>query len=174
MAYAPIDDLKAHLKIDDDDTTDDLLLRDLLEAYTARMDVETGRNFEARTATRYYEADSLDGDTLRVNDLLTITTLTNGDSSGTTIPSTEYWLTPRNEGPPYDGIRLKSTSTYYWEVDVDYWISVAGTWGWSATPPADIAQACIDWAAWAYRAHCSTVPPASRWAASYPYGEPDL
>ncbi len=88
-------------------------------------------------------------------DLLTITTLTNGDDASTVIPNTEYWLTDanggRNYGPPYHGIRLKVDSTYSWEFDTDYWVSVLGTWGYSTTAPNDIVHACIRLAAYYYR-----------------------
>jgi|GEM_PF-668165 len=112
----------------------------------------TGKKFIPVTATRYYELDSVDGHELILGDWLvtTPTTVTNGDSSATVIPNTEYWLMDRNSGPPYYAIRLKADSDYYWEQDTDYWISVLGSWGWSTTPPPDIVQACIRWAAWLY------------------------
>ena len=41
---------------------------------------------------------------------------------------------------------------YTWEFDdSDDEISIAGTWGYSATPPADIAHACVRLAAFLYR-----------------------
>jgi hypothetical protein len=112
----------------------------------------TGLKFVPVTATRYYERDSVDGHTLNLGRwLLSVSVggLINGDSDATVIPDTEYWLVDRN-GPPYYGIRLKSDSDYYWEQDTDYWISVAGSWGWSATIPDDVQRALIRWASWLY------------------------
>ncbi len=50
---------------------------------------------------------------------------------------------------PYYAIELKSG--YSWEIDPDYEISVAGTWGYAATAPDDIVQAAVRWAAYCYR-----------------------
>jgi len=157
MAYATLEVLKAYLDIPADTVTDDTLLRDLLERASKAIDNHTGRRFSANTETHYFEMDDVDELILYVDDdLLTITTLTNGDSSGTTIASTEYWLIPRNFGPPYHGVRLKADSDYSWEQDTDYWISIAGTWGWSTTPPDDIVQACVRLGSYYY--HQKDVP----------------
>jgi len=149
MSYARLTEVKMDLGIDADSTADDVLLQAYLDEATKAIDTYTRRTFEAETDTRYYERHALDdsGFILEVDrDLLTITTLTNGDSSGTNIPNTEYWLVDadggRNLGPPYHGIRLKIDSTYSWEFDTDYWVTVIGTWGYSTTPPRDIVRAC--------------------------------
>ena len=152
MGYARLGALKSYLGIDDNTATHDVLLESLLERATTAIDNFTGRTFEAVTETRYFESDALDdnGETLIVDrDLLTVTTLTNGDDGATVIPSTEYWLVPRNSTPKH-GIRLKSDSLYQWEHDTDYWISVLGTWGYSADPPADVVHACIRLGAYYY------------------------
>ena len=148
MAYATLAQVKDYLDITSD--TDDVLLAYLITRAQTAVESYCQRVFEAATETRYFEWQHLDerGFILWVDrDLLTITTLTNGDSSGTAIPATEYWLCDgnggRNLGPPYHGIRLKVDSTYSWEFDTDYWVSVAGTWGYSATAPADVAHATI-------------------------------
>lgn len=140
--------------------TDDDLLEDLLDRVTARIEIETSRNFEAETKTNYYDSSAYSTEDHLLylsDDLLTITTLTNGDSDATEIPDTEYRLLPRNEGPPYWSIKLHSDSTYYWEWDTDGWVSVAGTWGYSATPPDDIVEACLEWTAYTYRLRDSQV-----------------
>jgi len=136
-------------------TWDDLL-DDLLDRITARFERETGRVFTATTETRYFESDALGSDSYTLymdRDLLTITAagLTNGDDDATAIGSDEYWLVPRNGNPKW-GIRLKADSDYSWEWDTDGWVSVAGTWGYMATPTADIVKATIEWAAYAFRA----------------------
>ena len=130
---------------------DDPLLESLVTAASRAIDTHCRRRFYALTTTRYYEMDSVDGYYLYLDDdLLTVTTLTNGDSDATVIANTEYWLWPRNESPPYWAIRLEANSDYYWECDTDYMISVAGTWGYASTTPADINQACIRYASYLY------------------------
>ena len=136
--------------VDISNRRDDPLLETLVEAASRAIDTYCNRRFYAATATRYYESDAVDGCYLHLDDdLLTITTLTNGDSSSTVIPNTEYWLWPRNE-TPYWAIRLEAGSTYAWEVDTDYMISVLGTWGWAAAAPDNIKHACIRYAAYLY------------------------
>ena len=137
----------------DDDTT---LLTNAISAAETYIESQKNREFEAATATRYYdksERDRWDSCLLNLysHDLLTVTTLTNGDSDSTTISSSDYWLVDRNLGPPYHGILLKTDITSYWEWDVDCWVSVAGTWGYSTTVPADVKQACTILAAFIYK-----------------------
>lgn len=92
------------------------------------------------------------GDTLLVDeDLLTVTTLTNGD--GTEISSADYVLVPRNVTPKI-GIQLLSSAS--WEQDVDSWISVEGTWGYSAVAPSDIVHATLRLAGYMYRQRDAT------------------
>jgi len=154
MAYISIASLKSYLGISA--TTDDALLSSCITRAQDAIDAYTGRWFEARTATRYYDdADILD-DTLYLDaDLLTVTTLSNGDSSATAITAAYYTLLPRN-ATPYFAIKLKSTHGG-WEFDSDCWASVAGTWGWAATAPDDVAQATLRMAAYMYRSKDSQV-----------------
>ena len=136
--------------------TDDSLLGDLLDRVTAKINAHTGREFTASaSATKYYgpeAVDTYDGRLLWMDhDLLTVTALLNGDSAATAITSSYYLLIDRNVGAPYYGIRLTSGDGYYWQFDEDCYVSVTGTWGYSATPPADIVDVCVEWAAYAYR-----------------------
>jgi len=154
MTYITLEDLRSHLDIDL--TSDNPLLQEAIEDAQSYIDSQTNRHFEAETDTRYYDRSARDRWDSRLlnlfnDDLLTITTLTNGDSSGTVIASTKYWLTPRNEGPPYHGILLKTDIADYWEWDTDYWVSVAGTWGYSTTVPDDIRRATAILASYLYR-----------------------
>jgi hypothetical protein len=160
MSYVTLEDLRGYLDIDV--TTDDYLLQEALESAESYIDDQTNRHFEAATDTRYYDASARDRWDRRLlnlfnDELLTITTLTNGDADSTAIAAANYWLVPRNEGPPYHGILLKTNIDDYWQWDTDYWVSVAGTWGYSATPPADIKQATLTLAAYLYRAKDSQV-----------------
>ena len=133
-------------------TDDGLLFRCLEQAFQG-AETYCSRKFEATTATRYYEIDAVDGQYLRLDDdLISVTTLSNGDSSSTTITSSYYWLWPQNSGPPYHSIRLKeATSTVYnWEQDTDYFITVTGSWGWGSAVPEDVQRAIIRWASYLY------------------------
>lgn len=81
-------------------------------------------------------------------DLLSIVTLTNGDSAGTVLTSTEYWLEPRNRAP-YEWIRLRSGKS--WVFDTDGEVSVNGIWGYSTAAPATVVQATLRLAEYHYR-----------------------
>ena len=131
---------------------DDPVLEGCINAASRAIDAYCSRRFYGATDTRYYEMDAVDGDYLRLDDdLISITTLSNGDDSSTTITSTYYWLWPRNSGPPYHSVRLKADqTTHTWEVDTDYFITITGSWGWATAAPDNIKQACIRFAAYMY------------------------
>jgi hypothetical protein len=151
--YARLSEFKAYKGLSASETTDDRLLESFLASATKAISTYCGRTFEARTQTRYFESDALDPFDRSLlwvdDDLLTVTGLTNGDSAATAITSSYYWLWPRNGGCFY-GIRLKSTATSGWQFDTDYFVTVTGTWGYSATPPDDVTQACLRWTAFLY------------------------
>jgi len=160
MAYAEVTELRDYLDISE--TTDDPLLGMAIGAAEQYIDAQTNRHFEAETDTRYYDRSALDPNDSRLlnlydDDLLSVTTLTNGDSSGTALASTDYWLVPRNEGPPYHGILLKTNIDDYWEFDTDYWVTIAGTWGYSTLVPDDIRRATLILASYFYRQKDSAV-----------------
>lgn len=153
MAYITLEDLRGELDIEG--TGDNPLLQEAIEDAAAYIDGATNRHFEAVTETRYYRSDAISDENefllLVDDDLLTVTTLTNGDSDSTVIPAADYWLHPRNLGPPYFGIRLKTNSTHSWEFDTDDWVEVAGTWGYATTCPDDIRRATLVLAAYFFR-----------------------
>jgi hypothetical protein len=109
--------------------TDDALLKSKILA--AIRDLEgpkgLGRWIEPRMATRYYQDDAIMGDgRLSVGeDLLAVTTLTNGDAVA--IAAASYWLEPRNVTPHW-WIHLKSSYAWNWITDGE--ITLAGVWGW--------------------------------------------
>lgn len=149
MAYTTRALIKSRLGIGETTTHDTLIDNWILRA-SSLVDAETGRSFEATTATKYFTPLkqtfgghlSEDGRTLLLapHDLLTITTLTNGDSA--VISSSEYVLLPPNIAPYY-GIRLKLTSTINWTytTNPENAISIAGTWGYAATAPNGVIEA---------------------------------
>ena len=141
--YATLAEVKAYLTITSTNATDDSAIEDMVEMASRLIDAETHRTFYARTETHYFDCPS-SRSLYMDDDLLTITTLTNGD--GVEIPDTEYNTFPLNKSPKSE-IRLKQSSTYYWNTDGDSntegVIPVAGTWGYSATAPDNIKHACI-------------------------------
>lgn len=146
MAYATIAELKSYLGITEG--TDDTLLSNLLDRASAAIDAYTGRSFEASYGTRYYNSDAVDGDVLTLDgDLYSASSITNGEDQSIT----EYWLLPRNAGPPYFQIKLKEASDYSWSFDTNGEIEVYGLWGYSNEPPDDVVHACIRLAAYWYR-----------------------
>ncbi len=155
MAYVDKIAVKQYLGISA--ATDDTLIEALIARAQKAIESYCHRQFEAQTGTRYYrQADVGTEDLLEQGvydilyldaDLLSVTTLTNGD--GTEIPSSGYWLDPRNSGPPYWYIVLKSP--YSWTFDTDGEISVSGTWGYALAAPEDIVHATVRLAAYYYR-----------------------
>lgn len=114
-------------------TVDDTVIDLLLTAASRYIDNKCGRTFYPRIETRYYDVPegTLDDRILMLDDdLLAVTTLTNGDT--TVITSADYKLYPMNFYPKY-AIRLKQNSDYYWERDSNEnsegVISVLGIWG---------------------------------------------
>lgn len=122
----------------------------ILEAESA-IDDHCRRNFAAQPGTHYlsrFEQGNVVGQALYLNtDLYSLTALQNGDT--TTIPVGSVWLEPRNEGPPYRILRLKSSYVWVWNTDTD--VIISGTFGYSTTPPAAIVSATKQLAAYIYR-----------------------
>jgi hypothetical protein len=146
VAYVTLAELKTYLGIVD--TSDDALLTAMLSAAHDAVDAHCGRWFEGRTATRVYGPGDVTRQILRLDaELLSVTTLTNGD--GSVIATANVVLWPRNSLPAW-AIRLKSTLLWTF-ADADSEISVVGSWGYAATPPAAIIQATKRVAGWLYR-----------------------
>lgn len=111
------------------DGIDDAVILDLLEEASRHLDDVARRQFYPTIETRLYDIPR-DSELLLDQDLLSLTTLTNGDAS--VISSTNYTLLPSNDTPKYS-VKLKGDSTVAWEADSDndteQVISVLGWWG---------------------------------------------
>lgn len=123
----------------------DAMIEDIIEAASRWIDMTTGLTFFGNTETRsFFVGEHTDGRTLRLDKwLLSVTTLTNGD--GNTIASTKYTFRPAND-PPYYKIILMGNSGVFWQFTDDPEedaITVAGSWGYSSSAPADIREACL-------------------------------
>lgn len=109
--------------------SDDKLIERLVVRASRRIDDLMARRFYPRVETRSYDVPS-GRDLWLYDDLLEVTTLTNGDDN--TIASTEYTLHPANEYPKYKLVLTEAT-TYLWEEDSssnsEQVIDVLGYWG---------------------------------------------
>lgn len=158
MTYCGPSDVKTYLGITG--TGDDGLIGSLCQRATEAIDRYTRRTFEAVTdTTRYYDAigNHIRGRTLYLDtDCVSVTSVTNGD--GNAISSSERTVWPRNE-TPFSAIRIKGTAGKYWTYDDDWEdaIVVTGRFAYSTSPPDDIIQAAIRWAAYMYRQKDSQV-----------------
>jgi len=148
--YATLDEFKyyqtARAQTMVTDANDDKVIEDMIEAASRYIDRRSGRTFYARTETHYHDVPK-DGNRILMldDDLLTIATLTNGD--GAVLTSTlDYNLVPKNTTPHY-AIKMKQSSVHYWTQDsngnTEDVISIVGTWGFAATAPDDIKEACL-------------------------------
>jgi hypothetical protein len=150
--YTDLDTIKEYLRISSADTDDDALLEDLVTQASRAIDAFTGRQFYATSEARMF--DTPDTQMLWLyDDLLSITTLTNG--GGNTIASGSYVLYPANRTPKFaiellghDGVSWQVSSTTGSSVQA---ISVNGSWGFSSSTPDDVELACLILATDAYR-----------------------
>lgn len=112
------------------DATDDATIENMVEQASRAIDgLCGGRTFYARTETHYF--DTPNGPQLDLDDdLLAITTLTNGDA--TVVTSGQYFLIDRNR-LPYYAIKLRASAGIIWQLDSngdeEQAISLAGSWG---------------------------------------------
>lgn len=106
-----------------------------IDAASRAVEGLTHRVFYPVLATRYFNWP--DGKLSRSwrlwldhDDLISVTTLSSG---GTTVPSTDFFLEPANEGPPYDSIEIDLDSSSAWSTGGTHQraIVVTGLWGWS-------------------------------------------
>ena len=141
---------------DIDSGVEDGLLIGLIADAEAHIVTQTERQFTAAAATRYYDPTDptvVDGPYLYLDeDLVSVTTLTNGDSNVLTV-TTEYILQPVNTGPPYDTVQLVTSGGIFWTYATDHEkaISLLGSWGYQAAVPADIKYAVQLLTAFYYR-----------------------
>jgi len=157
--YATLSSIRARLGITGvSDTADDAVLEAVVESVSRAIDDFCGRRFYAATQTRYYSAKS--GLRLLVDDLLSVSSLkTDDDGDGThetTWATTDYHLAPYNA-------QLDSPAQPYWRIEVseggDYWfpvgvrrgVEIVGSWGFSASTPDVVEQACLFQAAHEFR-----------------------
>ncbi len=146
--YATTAELKAWLSITN--STDDTLLDNAITAASRQIDGYTHRRYYAATETRYFTP--VVGNSLLVDDLLTVTTLKQDDDGDGTFEITwaaaDYVLCPRaaayhNPPAPFWEIRATPLGSYRFTVGAQDNIQIVGSWGFAASAPADVKHACL-------------------------------
>lgn len=156
MAYVASSDYIEFADIGTYDSDDEVRWTNHITRAKALIDNYCKRTFEANNdgvvgdsdnpVTRYFDAYAdVDGYELFVDrDLCLISSITNGDSDGTTVTSDQYVTEPRNDAPYY-AIRILSSANTDWEYssDPENAIAIAGVWAYSLTAPADVQYATL-------------------------------
>lgn len=150
--YASLDDLREYMSSTGDlGTFQDGLLQSCLDWAEGHINAYTRRNFVGTAGTVYYNRYSqhlIRSQALYLNeDIVSLIAVQNGD--GQAIPLGSTWLEPRNSGPPYRIVRLRSAYVYTWNTDSD--IVLSGTFGFSTIPPDAIKAATLEYAAFLMR-----------------------
>jgi len=138
-SYTRLDLLKKVLNIGPTDEADDATLRRCIERASRRVDDHCQRHFYVTTSTRYYSPTHTDY--LRVDDLLSITTLSTDEDDDRdydyTWAVTDYDLEPENGFPKYV-IRLAPNGDYSFYTGQRRSVKLVGLFGYgdgfSATP----------------------------------------
>lgn len=148
--YCSLDDLKDHIMANGGGSftsQDDHNMAVAVNAVSRWLDTQYNTTFYARDLTQQYTATSRD--LLWVEDLLTVTSVKfDDDRDGTysyTLPSTAYWLEPRNAAnktQPFRQIRLKPSSPRTFPTRQHYGIELVGSFGYctAANRPDFIRQ----------------------------------
>jgi hypothetical protein len=161
MSYATLADFKSYISEmtggiqSTYSAAENTVLQQFLDQADAEIESYTNRSFGqgANNHTHYYTVNDISDDTLYLDaDLVSVTTLTNGD--GTVISSSDYWLLPMNASVTgqngYDGsfwgIKLKST--HQWQTPTDGRISLNGRWGFMQGVPVDVVRCAMRIAYW--------------------------
>lgn len=146
--YCTLAEVKAACRITDN--TDDVLLENVIEGASRRIDGHCGRFFYqvATTALQFY-TDNLYGCPLPDVASSTVTVKTDDDGDGafeTTWTSAMYRLEPLNtvlQSRPYTRIVTTGIRTFpIFDFPARPTLQITATWGWSAIPD-DIREAAI-------------------------------
>jgi len=123
--YARPVDVKTYLGVTD--IVDDDLLLTCCEWARGQIDTKTRRHFWPKVATELYDVTGGRELVFR-DDLISITTLTNGDS--TTVSSDDYYLYPAS-GPPYGWLEIDESSgeLFTYTGSPQQALSLAAVWG---------------------------------------------
>jgi hypothetical protein len=144
--YTTVPKVKIQAGIDRDDTSQDAWIQSLIEPVSRAIDEHCHRWFYARTLTIPWDYQDPWKLMLWGRDLLSITTLTNGN--GTAFSAGQYFLYP-TFGPPYRWIEIARNRgvLFNWSGTPQQAISIAGTWGYleDGETPTRIQYAAAAW-----------------------------
>jgi hypothetical protein len=139
-AYCTLADVKASLRIQD--TIDDVLIENSINAASRMIDQYCNRNFYSGSAgeVRYYKAT--DGYMCWIDDMQTITQVQTAATDpiifDTTWASTDYQVLPANRwanGAWYPITAITAVENYLFPVWAEIaLVKVTGTFGWNAVP----------------------------------------
>ncbi len=142
--YSTLADIKTFKRISSTDATDDTVLERLIENASRLFDHETNRRFYVPTAdeTRYFTA--CDGDEVRTDDIVSITSVSLDLDIDrvyeTTLAATEYDTLPDNavlRGVPITSLEIVPHSSSYFPTQRKG-VQIVGKFAYSATAPADV------------------------------------
>jgi hypothetical protein len=143
--YATVAEAKTRLGIDD--TVDDTIIGQVLDAVSRSIDEWTGRYFYSATETRYYTSEW--DDLIQVDDLVSVTSIgTDEDNDRVyekTWSVTDYDLYPHNAevvGKPYSRIYMAPNGLYSFPASIAKGVKLIGSFGWPAVP-APVKEATL-------------------------------
>lgn len=134
-AYATLEAIRAAAQIRGSGS--DAVLTYLIEAASREIERAMHRWFVPRTETRQYSWPQGSGNSYSLYldaDLLSVSTLTKEGENAVAIASTDYFLEPVNEGPPYWRIDIDRASNAFFDSDPNTpqrSIRVTGSWGYT-------------------------------------------
>jgi hypothetical protein len=161
MAYCTAAQIAAYLGMEA--LTPGSALETALTGYAAAaqgvIEQYTGRTFEAATATRYFQPDQVifAGSIHLETDLAELTSITGGD--GVVVAAINFVGEPFHHRKPWRTLRWthdagwgqRQIDLYRQSLALNSMLQIAGKWGYSLTPPADVFQACQRLASYFYR-----------------------
>jgi len=124
-----LDQLRTRLGLASADTADDPRLLNALQAAAAQIERATGRRFSPRQkAIQHNYSSSLE--LLLDDDLLELTSITNGDGSSLNLTD----VIPVPDEAPFSYLRLTGSSAFTWNSSPLQAVTVNGIWGWHDRP----------------------------------------
>ncbi len=124
-----LDQLRARLGLASTDTADDPRLLNALLAAASQIERATGRRFCPRQkAIQHNYSSSVE--LLLDDDLLELTSLTNGDNNSINLSD----VIPVPDEAPFSYLRLTGSSAFTWNTTPLQAVTVNGIWGWHDRP----------------------------------------
>lgn len=141
--YCTLEEAKEELNITSENY--DSIFQALITQAKTFIDNYCDRNFEAATATRYFDGSAAP---LFIDDLITVTTFKldedgDGTYESTLTANTDYVLYPLNETPK-TYVKVGNDSSYGgFASGIRRGVQIIGSWGYASTVPAPIRLASI-------------------------------